>query len=60
MLDLACTTATLDALSGGRLRLGVGVGWNAEELANHRPDLPFKLRYSAMEERVSALRTAWQ
>lgn len=59
LLDLACTTATLDALSGGRLRLGVGVGWNAEELANHRPDLPFKLRYSAMEERIAALRTAW-
>ena len=59
MLDLACTTATLDALSGGRLRLGVGVGWNEEELANHRPDLPFKLRYSAMRERVAALRTAW-
>jgi probable F420-dependent oxidoreductase len=59
VLDLACTTATLDVLSGGRLRLGVGVGWNEEELVNHRPDLPFKLRYSAMEERVAALRTAW-
>lgn len=59
VLDLACTTATLDALSGGRLRLGVGVGWNEEELANHRPDLKFKMRYSAMEERVAALRTAW-
>lgn len=60
VLALACTTATLDALSGGRLRLGVGVGWNEEELANHRPDVPFKLRYSAMEERVAALRAAWQ
>ena len=59
VLDLACTTATLDALSGGRVRLGVGVGWNEEELANHRPDLPFNLRYSAMEERIAALRTAW-
>jgi probable F420-dependent oxidoreductase len=59
VLDLACSAATLDALSGGRLRLGVGVGWNEEELVNHRPDLPFKLRYSAMEERVAALRTAW-
>ncbi|MEM7271839.1 MAG: LLM class F420-dependent oxidoreductase [Actinomycetota bacterium] len=59
VLDLACSAATLDALSGGRLRLGVGVGWNEEELANHRPDLPFRQRYSAMEERVAALRTAW-
>lgn len=59
LLDLACTTATLDALAGGRLRLGIGVGWNEEELANHRPDLPFRLRYSAMRERVEALRAAW-
>jgi probable F420-dependent oxidoreductase len=59
LLDLACTTATLDVLSGGRLHLGIGVGWNREELANHRPDLPFKLRYSAMRERAAALRAAW-
>jgi probable F420-dependent oxidoreductase len=59
LLDLACATATLDVLSGGRLRLGVGVGWNEEELANHRPDVPFSQRYSAMRERVSALRAAW-
>jgi probable F420-dependent oxidoreductase len=59
VLDLACTVATLDVLSGGRVLLGIGVGWNAEELANHRPDLPFNLRYSAMRERVAALRRAW-
>jgi probable F420-dependent oxidoreductase len=59
LLDLACTAATLDALSGGRLLLGVGVGWNREELANHRPDVPFEKRYAAMRERVAALRTIW-
>lgn len=59
LLDLACQTATLDVLSGGRLLLGIGVGWNKEELANHRPELPFRKRYSAMAERVEALRTAW-
>lgn len=59
LLDLACTVATLDVLSGGRMLLGIGVGWNAEELANHRPDVPFKLRYSAMRERVAALRSIW-
>jgi len=59
VLDLAKTTATLDVLSDGRLTLGVGVGWNEEELANHRPDLEFRQRYSAMRERVAALRTAW-
>lgn len=59
LLDLACTAATLDVLSGGRLLLGVGVGWNREELANHRPDLPFGKRYAAMRERVAALRAIW-
>ena len=59
LLDLACTVATLDVLSGGRVLLGVGVGWNAEELANSRPDVPFAKRYAAMRERVAALRTAW-
>ena len=39
--------------------LGIGVGWNAEELANHRPDIPFNRRYSAMRERVAALRSLW-
>jgi probable F420-dependent oxidoreductase len=59
LLDLACTVATLDVLSRGRVVLGVGVGWNAEELRNHRPDLAFPQRYSAMRERVAALRTIW-
>jgi probable F420-dependent oxidoreductase len=59
LLDLAVTVATLDVLSAGRVVLGVGVGWNVEELRNHRPDLPFSQRYSAMRERVAALRAIW-
>jgi probable F420-dependent oxidoreductase len=59
LLDLACTVATLDVLSGGRVLLGIGVGWNSEELANHRPEVPFSHRYSAMRERVDALRSIW-
>lgn len=58
--DLAKQTATLDVLSDGRLEFGVGVGWNAEELADHRPELPFRQRYSAMRERIEALRVLWR
>ncbi len=60
LLDLACQTATLDVVSAGRLLMGVGVGWNEEELADHRPDVPFNQRYRALRERVQALRAAWQ
>lgn len=59
VIDLAVEAATLDVVSNGRFILGVGVGWNQEELADHRPDLPFKLRYSALKERVAALRQMW-
>jgi len=59
LLDLATMTSTLDVLSDGRLLLGIGAGWNVEELANHRPDLPFRRRYGALVERVEALRTLW-
>lgn len=59
VLDLAKSVATLDLLSGGRVLFGVGVGWNAEELANHRPDISWAQRYRAAEECVAALRSCW-
>jgi probable F420-dependent oxidoreductase len=59
VLDLAKSVATLDLLSGGRLLFGVGVGWNAEELENHRPDISWAQRYRATEECVTALRSCW-
>ena len=48
LLDLAARVATLDVLCRGRLRFGVAVGWLPEELANHRPDVPYVARYEAL------------
>ena len=59
LIDLAKTVATLDVLSEGRVLLGVGAGWNVEELANHRADIPFSKRYEAIRERLDALRRLW-
>lgn len=59
ILTLAKAAISLDHLTGGRLLFGVGVGWNAEELENHRPDIPWKKRYRATEEAVGALRACW-
>ncbi len=59
LIATAKETATLDRLSNGRLILGVGCGWNVEELRNHQPDLRFTHRYGAMRERVAALKALW-
>jgi probable F420-dependent oxidoreductase len=58
LFDLAKSVATLDVMSGGRVKFGVGVGWNQEELANHRP-IAWSQRYRALAECVTALRSLW-
>ena len=54
---LAKTVATLDHLSGGRVTLGIGAGWNAEELGNH--GTPYAQRWPILRERVLAMREIW-
>jgi probable F420-dependent oxidoreductase len=54
---LAKTVATLDALSGGRVDLGVGVGWQPEEY--HGAGLPFDRRWARLEDTVGACRALW-
>lgn len=56
-ITLAKTIATLDHLSNGRVTLGVGAGWNAEELENH--GTPFAQRWPVLRERVLAMREIW-
>jgi probable F420-dependent oxidoreductase len=59
LFDLAKIVSTLDRLSGGRVEFGVGVGWNEEELANHKPNITWGQRYKALAECVAALRVLW-
>jgi len=54
---LAKEVATLDLLSSGRAVLGVGFGWNREELADHR--VAFADRRAITWETVEACRTIW-
>ena len=56
-IALAKALATLDFLSGGRLTLGVGYGWNREELADHGH--AFKDRRKIVREYVELMRALW-
>jgi probable F420-dependent oxidoreductase len=54
---LAKVVATLDHCSGGRVLLGVGAGWNREEMRNHGTDPG--TRFDLLRERVLAMRQIW-
>src|SRR5574340_354437 len=55
---LAKQAASLDLLSGGRLTLGVGIGWSADEFA--ALGVPFGGRARRAAEYVAAMRTLWR
>ena len=55
---VAKQAATLDTLSGGRLTLGVGIGWSREEF--DALGVPFERRGARTEEYVDAMRTLWR
>jgi len=55
---LAKTVASLDRLSGGRLLLGVGVGWVREEAEAVGTD--FSTRGKRCDEYIEAMRALWR
>lgn len=56
-LVIAKELASLDALSGGRMVLGIGVGWLAEEFA--ALGIPFHERGARTDDSIEILRKAW-
>lgn len=56
-IALAKTIATLDHLSGGRVVVGVGFGWNREEMADHGVD--FARRREHVREAMLAMQALW-
>jgi probable F420-dependent oxidoreductase len=50
--------ATLDHVSGGRVTLGIGYGWNREEMAHH--GVAYGERREVAREHVMAMQTLWR
>lgn len=53
----AKAVATLQNLSGGRFCLGIGFGWNRDEMADHGVD--YGTRRARTREHVLAMRSLW-
>jgi probable F420-dependent oxidoreductase len=56
-LILAKQLATLDVLSGGRLMVGVGIGWSEEEY--QAIGVPYHERGARVDEYLAAMRAIW-
>lgn len=56
-LVMAKQAATLDVMSGGRLRLGIGIGWLKEEF--DALGVPFERRGARTDEYIAAMRALW-
>jgi probable F420-dependent oxidoreductase len=56
-LVLAKEVATLDRITGGRVELGIGVGWLREEF--DALGVPFERRGARTDEYIAAMRSLW-
>jgi probable F420-dependent oxidoreductase len=56
-ITLAKECASLDMISEGRFILGIGAGWNREEMENHGANYP--KRWSVVREKVLAMKAIW-
>ncbi|MGI9325420.1 MAG: LLM class F420-dependent oxidoreductase [Pseudomonadales bacterium] len=56
-ITLAKEVASLDMISNGRVVLGIGAGWNREEMENHGAD--YKNRWAIVREKVLAMKAIW-
>jgi len=56
-VTLAKELATIDYLAGGRMLLGVGAGWMAEEF--DAVDVPMEGRFARLDEHIALMRNAW-
>jgi len=56
-ITLAKAIATLDHLSGGRVTVGAGFGWNTDELADH--GVRAGQRRAVLAEYLAAMRALW-
>tara|TARA_B100000029_G_C17464313_1_gene919685 strand:+ start:290 stop:1123 length:834 start_codon:yes stop_codon:yes gene_type:complete len=56
-INLAKGTSTLDTISDGRFEMGVGYGWNREEMLHHGVD--FSTRRERVRETMLAVKELW-
>lgn len=56
-LWLAKEIASVDRISGGRFELGIGYGWNKEELAHH--GVAYHQRRAILRENILAMKELW-
>jgi F420-dependent oxidoreductase-like protein len=58
---LAIAVAEVDAMSGGRIELGLGTGWNeAEHRAYGIPFPPLGVRFERLEEQLAIVTGLWE